>query len=370
MATLSLPTRGPLATRLARHVGIAVIGLVVVLVLLQILSPFRVTQFTNMGYLAIAAAGMTLLTGLSGQLSIGHGAFMAIGAYTTALLLGDGEGNLPLVVVLLVATFVSVVVGAIVGVAAARLHGPYVAGATLALAVAVPAVAIVFTEQLGGEQGLTLVVPPAPGWLLDASFFLTGTEMDDTGYIALVAWVCLLVTFVVLANLSRSRVGRVWRALRDDDVAAELAGVNLSRARIVAFVVSTACAGLAGAVMALSVRIAAPSGFGLSLSLLLLCVIVLGGLGSLAGALVGAGLLTFLPQVVRQIATNAGMDGISAAQLSPLIYGLVVMAVILMAPSGLVGSILRARHRRRGHHTTMPTTRHGAPAMANPRRSE
>ncbi|MFI5953839.1 branched-chain amino acid ABC transporter permease [Cryptosporangium sp. NPDC051539] len=348
MAALSLPTRGPLATRLAHHAGIAVIGLVVVLVLLQVLGPFRVTQFTSMGYLAIAAAGLTLLTGLSGQLSIGHGAFMAIGAYTTALLLADGESPLPLVVVLLVATLVSVVVGALVGVAAARLHGPYIAGATLALAVAVPAVAIVFTEQLGGEQGLTLVVPSAPGWLLDATFFLTGTALDSTGYIALVAWLCLLVTFVALANLSRSRVGRVWRSLRDDDVAAELAGVNPRQARVVAFVVSTACAGLAGAVMALSVSIAAPSGFGLSLSLLLLCVVVLGGLGSLTGALVGAALLTFLPQVVRQIGTHAGMDDLSAAQLSPLIYGLFVMAVILTAPSGLVGSIRRAWRRRRG----------------------
>ena len=111
------------------------------------------------------------------------------------------------------------------------------------------------------------------------------------------------MAFVLLANLSRSRVGRVWRAVRDDEVAAEIAGINLGRARVLAFVVSTAAAGLAGAVMAMAVRLTAPSGFTLVLSLTLLTAVVLGGLGSLLGALIGAALLTFLPQVV----TNLGL---------------------------------------------------------------
>ena len=346
----SAPSRrgGLLAVPLVRHLGLALVGLVVVVLVLQLTSPFRHAQLAQMAYMAIAAGGLTVLTGLSGQFSLGHGAFMAIGAYTTALMLQGDQPLMPLLAILLAAVLVALLVGIVVGIAAARLHGPYVAGATLALAIAVPALALFFKEALGGEQGLSLRAPDIPTWLLDGYFFITGTDLSKTQYVALLGWVCLLVTYVVLANLARSRVGRTWRAVRDDDVAAELAGIDLGRARVVCFVVSTGCAGLAGALMALSVRIAAPSGFSLNLSLLLLCAIVLGGLGSLAGSLVGAALITFLPQVVTQWGTGAGMSDVSAAQLAPLVYGLTVMAVILLAPAGLVGSLRNLWLRRRG----------------------
>src|SRR5690606_12049737 len=141
-------------------------------------------------------------------------------------------------------------------------------------------------------------------WFDSMMFFLTANEVSRSKYIAYIAWISLIVAFVLRANLSRSRVGSVWGAVHDDEVAAENAGINLGRARVLAFVVSTAAAGLAGAVMAMAVRLTAPSGFTLVLSLTLLTAVVLGGLGSLLGALIGAALLTFLPQVV----TNLGLD--------------------------------------------------------------
>src|SRR5690606_12081215 len=116
---------------LGRHLVIAGLGLLVVIAVLESVDPFRAVQLTSMAYLAIAAGGLTVLTGLNGQLSLGHGAFMAIGAYTAALMLQDGEPPVPLVGVLLIATVVALAVGAVVGLAAARLHGPYLAGATL-----------------------------------------------------------------------------------------------------------------------------------------------------------------------------------------------------------------------------------------------
>lgn len=271
---------------------------------------------------------------------------MAIGAYTTALLFQDPEPPLPTVAVLVVATVVTLVIGAAVGVAAARLHGPYIAGATLALAVAVPGIALFFNDTLGGEQGLNVLVPDVPGWFADAAFFVTGNEVSTSKFIGYVGWLCLIVTFVLLANLSRSRVGRVWRAVRDDEVAAEIAGINLGRARVLAFVVSAACAGLAGAVLAMAVRIAAPSGFTLTLSLTLLTAVVLGGLGSLLGALIGAALLTFLPQVVTGVGRDMGLSDLQAAELSPLIYGLTMVLVILLAPAGIVGSVREVWRRR------------------------
>ncbi len=322
-----------------RHLVLALLALVVVVLVVESVSDFRAAQLSAMAYLGIAAGGLTVLTGLNGQLSLGHGAFMAIGAYTTALFYQGSEPVLPMVGVLLAATLVTLVVGAVVGVAAARLHGPYIAGATLALAIAVPGIALYFSETFGGEQGLNVRVPDIPVWFDNLMFFLTANEVSRSKFITYIAWTALIVTFVLLANLSRSRVGRTWRAVRDDEVAAEIAGINLGRARVLAFVVSTAAAGLAGAVMALTVRLTAPSGFTLVLSLTLLTAVVLGGLGSLLGALIGAALLTFLPQVVTNLGLDLGLSSLQAAELAPLVYGLVMVLVILLAPAGIVGSV-------------------------------
>lgn len=327
------------SSTLLRHLVLALLGLVVVVLVLESTSTFRSAQFAAMAYLGLAAGGLTILTGLNGQISLGHGAFMAIGAYTTALMYQESEPVLPVVGVLVLATAVALVIGAAVGVAAARLHGPYLAGATLALAVAVPGIAIYFSETLGGEQGLNVLLPDIPGWFADAVFFLTAHDLTTTKYVAYIGWISLIVAFVLLANLSRSRVGRVWRAVRDDEVAAEIAGINLGRARVLAFLVSAACAGLAGAVMAMAVRITAPSGFTLTLSLTLLTAIVLGGLGSLFGALIGAALLTFLPQLVTSLGQDMGLSDVQSAGLAPLVYGAVMVLVILVAPAGIVGSV-------------------------------
>jgi branched-chain amino acid transport system permease protein len=299
-----------------------------------------------------------VLTGVNGQISLGHGALMAIGAYTTALLLSD-DPVFPLLVCLLAATAATTAVGVVIGAGAARLRGPYLAGATLALAVALPGIALHFSGTLGGEQGLRLRVPETPGWVLDAAYFVTAHDLTRSKYVAYIAWVTLVLAFLLLANLGRSRVGRRWRAVRDDEVAAELAGIRLGRARVSAFVVSSAAAGAAGAVMAVAVRLTAPSGFTLTLSLTLLTAVVLGGLGSLTGALLGAALLTFLPSVVTDAGVAAGLGDIRAAELAPLVYGLVMVAVILIAPRGLVGSLetawRRLRHRRT-RTTPDPTT--------------
>lgn len=330
-----------------RHLLFALAALVVIVLVLESTGPFLNAQFTAMAYFAIAAGGLTVLTGLNGQLSLGHGALMAVGAYTTALLLGSPENSLPLLVILLLAVVVTLVVGAVVGVAAARLHGPYLAGATLALAVAVPGIPLFFSESLGGEQGLPVRTPEIPGWLADAAYFVTGQDLTQIRYLAYLSWIAVILVFVLLANLSRSRVGRNWQAVRDNDVAAELAGIDLGRARVQAFVVSAGCAGLAGALMALSARLAAPSGFALTLSLLLVSAVVLGGLGSLTGALVGAAMLTFLPPLVTGAGTDLGLTDVQAAQLAPLIYGVVTVLIVLLAPAGVAGGLRKLIHWRR-----------------------
>jgi len=332
---------------LLRHVVLGLLAVVVMLFVLSSLSPFRNAQLATMAYLAIAAGGLTVLTGLSGQLSLGHGAFLAVGAYTTAVLLKDGGPPFPLIGVMAAALLVTLAVGAVVGVAAARLQGPYVAGATLALAVAVPALAG-YLGGLGQEQGLHVRVPEVPGWFDDGVWLVTGHDVDATSYVAYLGWIALVVSYVLLANLMHSRVGRAWRALSNNDVAAEIAGIRAGRARVLAFVVSTAAAGLAGSVMAMAVRVTSPSGFPVDLSVTLLSAIVLGGLGTLTGALLGSALLTFLPQAVTSWGTSAGLSDVRAAELAPVAYGLIMIAVILLAPAGIVGTLRRAWWRRRG----------------------
>ncbi|MCW2760944.1 MAG: livH 2 [Marmoricola sp.] len=348
---------------LGRHLMMAVLSVVVVVLVLESASDFRNVQLASMACLGVAAGGLTVLTGLNGQISLGHGALMAIGAYTAALLLQDPEPAVPLLGIVLISTIVTLAVGTAVGVAAARLHGPYLAGATLALAIAVPGIALRFSETLGGEAGLPVRLPDIPEWVLDAAYFVTGSELSRSRYVAYLAWLTLIVTFVLLANLARSRVGRRWRAVRDDEVAAELAGIGLGRARISAFMVSAAAAGTGGALMAFSVRLAAPSGFTLTLSLTLLAAVVLGGLGSLTGALIGAALLTFLPDVASNVGRDAGLSDIQAAQLAPLVYGLVMVAVVLLAPLGIVGT-LRSLLARRNHTPGRRTSTSAAPTGA------
>jgi branched-chain amino acid transport system permease protein len=214
---------------LLRILGVALLGAAIVVLLSIKLNAFRDYQIAEIAVYVTAIAGLTVLTGLSGQISLGNGAFMAIGAYTTALLLA--HLGWPFVAVLVVAGIVSAATGAIVGVAAARLHGPYLAGVTLMLGVALPFLAFVYPSTLGGDQGLNVVyTQPA---FLGANFPLTRWQAWISSAVA-------LVILVLLANLGRSRVGRNWRAVRDDEVAAALAGINVAQARVLAFVASPA----------------------------------------------------------------------------------------------------------------------------------
>ena len=342
---------GRLRSTLLRHALLMLLAFVGIALLLESVSAFRASQLAVMAYFVPAVAGLTLLTGINGQISLGHGALMAVGAYTTAFLLEHAAG-VPFLGVLLIAVVVTSLVGVVVGAAASRLHGPYLAGATLALAVGLPGVALYFEEELGGEQGLR-VSPPRPSEAVEnAAFFLTGNDLSGGKYLGYVGWALALLVLLLLSNLVRSRYGRIWRAVRDDEVAAELAGINLGRARILAFVVSAACAGVGGCLLAVITRLAAPTSFTLVLSISLLVAIVIGGLGSLLGAVMGSTLLVFLAPAVTNLGRANGLSDAQAANVAPLVYGVVLIVVMLAAPQGVVGTIraryLGARAARRG----------------------
>ncbi|RBY87328.1 branched-chain amino acid ABC transporter permease [Blastococcus sp. TF02A-26] len=339
---------------LLRHLLVLVLCAVGAVALLELTEPGTNAQISSVAYYAIAAGGLTLLTGLNGQISLGHGALMAVGAYTTALLLDVDEGEpLPLPLIFLIAVAATALVGALVGVAAARLHGPYLAGATLALAVGVPGLTLYFKETLGGEQGINVRIERAPDWFDEAINAISGENGSQTKWLAYISVACLLLTYFLLANLMRSRMGRTWRAVRDQEVAAELAGISLGAWRILAFVVSAAAAGLAGAVLAIVVRLAAPGSFLPVLSLSLLTAVVIGGLGSLFGALLGSALLVFLPRWASDIGRDSfDIASAQASQAAYVVYGLLLVAVMLFAPAGLVGTVRLALLRRRAARAT------------------
>lgn len=300
---------------------------------LDSIDPFKVYELSSVLYIAIAAAGLTVLTGLNGQLSLGHGALMAIGAYTTALLL-KRSGDLNPAIVMAAAIATTLVVSIVVGIAAARLRGPYLAGATLALAVGLPGVAVRFSNVFGGDQGLPVPAVTTPDFI---SSVAPEVWFDWVGLIPAV------ITFVLLANLVSTRYGRDFRAVREDEVAAALHGIRIARTQVTAFVLSGACAGLAGCLLAYTANIAAPAGFPLTLSLLLLAAIVIGGIGRLPGAIWGALVIVFVPDLLSSLNDNAiHLPTTVRDQLPPALFGLVLIVAMLGFPYGIQGALDRA----------------------------
>lgn len=320
---------------LVRNAAIGVgLGAIVALAIfaLDSVDPFRVYQLSSVIYIATAAAGLTVLTGLNGQLSLGHGALMAIGAYTTALLLRRFADLNP-AAVMVAAVVATLLVSLVVGVAAARLRGPYLAGATLALAVGLPGVAVRFSNVFGGDAGLPVPAIGSPDFL---------SNVAPEVWFAWVGLIPAVITFVLLANLVSTRYGRDFRAVREDEVAAALHGIRIARTRVIAFVLSGACAGLAGCLLAYTANLAAPAGFPLTLSLLLLAAIVIGGIGRLPGAIWGALVVVFVPDLMSSLNDAVHLPSGVRDQLPLALFGGVLIVAMLGFPHGIQGALDRA----------------------------
>ncbi|HEY1597381.1 MAG TPA: branched-chain amino acid ABC transporter permease [Thermoleophilaceae bacterium] len=335
---------------LVRNLLLALAFGVLLYLLSESISSFNNLRLATIAYYFTALAGLTVLTGLNGQISLGHGALMAVGAYSTAIL--TSRTGFPLGAALLASAAITAVVGVAVGAAASRLRGPYLAGATLAFAIGLPGLADKYPSAFGGENGIS-VAPPTPPASLGLTFPLERWE-------AWIACLCALIVFVVLANLLRSRVGRAFRAVRDDEVAAQLSGLNVARTQVLAFVVSAACAGVAGGALVVVTQLAAPGAFQLSLSLALLTGIVLGGLGSLAGALWGAIALVYLPQWSDDLAHSISLSNNVQSNLPLALYGIVLIGVIVAAPQGIQGALRGLARMANARLRKNPTTEEGA----------
>jgi branched-chain amino acid transport system permease protein len=323
------------------------VGALVVILLPRFMGEFRLLQFTLVAIYVIALLGLNILTGYSGQISLGHGALVGVGAYVTALLslgrpglealalappdwLPLGDGMTPIYTIP-IAALVTGVIGLLLGVPALRLGGISLALATLALAVSFPILAKRFSEVTGGGGGLNLTLPETPfGWDVSTRHWLYYQAWVTAGILFLVAWV-----------LVRGRIGRAWRAIRDGEVAATSSGVNPALYKTFAFGVSAAYAGAAGALLAIETSYVNPDTFPVGFSILLLASAVIGGLGSLAGALFGAVLYEFLP-IYSQ---NPPIVSFEFADQAPaVVFGVFLIVIMLLLPGG-VAHFLRALPR-------------------------
>lgn len=308
-----------------RHLLIAVVAGVGLWYLTTQLSEYNQYQVGEIAAYVVVLAGLSLLTGVNGQISFGHGGFMAVGAYTLGLFMTHTATNFLLE--LAAAAGVAALVGVVIGLPATRLKGPYLAGMTLLFALAVPSIADKWPDTFGGDQGLTVGAPTAPGTL--------GQEEWLT-------WIQLLgalIVLVLLANLLWSRYGRAFRAVRDDEIAASLTGIHVARTKVLAFAISAACAGLGGALYALSTGVVNTGAFPLALSIQLLAAMVIGGTGTLFGMVWGGVLLVYMPQWSTSLSSDFNLGNGANAYLATLIFGLALIVAMLVAPNGIQGGL-------------------------------
>jgi branched-chain amino acid transport system permease protein len=318
--------------RLFKHEGqIFWYGLLGVLLILApwLLGAYWLSQLTFVLIYAIAGLGLMVLSGFTGLPSIGHAAFLGVGAYTQALLAAK---SCPFPIAMLAAAALSGGIGLIVGLPSLRVKGIYLAVATLAFGLIVEEVLVRWESVTGGNEGINVAAPR-----------LFGVNFSPPNYFYYVCLVtCVLVTLGVL-NLLRSATGRAFIAVRDSEISAQSMGIDLTRTKALSFVISAAAVGLAGALYAHKLRFISPEQFDLAQSIDLLLLIVVGGVGSVHGAFFGAIFLITLPQLISLAKDWLPPEMAQAAGLQALVYGLIIILFVIFEPLGLYGRWVKLR---------------------------
>ena len=314
-----------------RFIGFALIALVVY-ILSNSVDEWRAFQGATVAVYVVAIASIILLTGYSGQISLGHGALLAVGAYSAAI--AQINFKLPILLCFIVAVIVTSLFGAILGAAAARLSGPYLAGTTLALAVGLPSIANQFSI-LGGEQGISFDV----GW----PPLSLGEDFTQYKWFLWIATLAALISMWWVQNILRSRYGRTWRAVKTNEVAAELSGISIGRSKVLAFTVSSGIAGLAGALLAMTTNNVSPSVFPLALSFSLATGAVLSGVNTLGGVIIGSVALVAIPEIATLVSDQWSESERVATLLPDFIVSALLILTVFLAPKGPIEKF-RSRH--------------------------
>jgi len=327
-----------------------------------LISSFQTSEWSQALIFAIAIMGLNILVGYNGQLSLGHGAFMALGAYTTAILVHrykvDYLATIP------IAGILTGAVGFIFGIPALRLSALYLALATFVLAVVTPSRIKRPDKLTGGVQGIILAPPDPPQFAKDAFAAVTSAPMTSDQWIYYVCLAIALVLFWVAWNLVRYRPGRAMRAIRDGEVAAAASGVNIAGYKTLAFGISAFYAGIAGSLYGIAAGFVSPDTFPVALSIQLLVGAVIGGLASIPGPLVGGIFAYFLPiesnQFVPAQTWIPGQIASTVEKAGPAVtYGVVLILIMIFAPNGIVGLVTAGYSRLRGRLRGAPDRESG-----------
>jgi branched-chain amino acid transport system permease protein len=304
------------------------LGAVALLLPLFMAESFTLFQLTTAAIYAIAILGLNIITGYNGQISLGHGAFYAVGAYVGAIMLD--KLNLPYWSTLPAAAVICGILGWGIGRPALRLGGLYLALTTFSLAVAVPQILKYrgIEEWTGGVQGVLVTKPDAP----------FGLPLNPDQYLYVLTVLLALGVFILARNLMASRLGRAIVAIRDHALAAEAMGMNIANIKTATFAISAAITGLAGALSALAVEFVSPDSFQASLSITLFVGMVVGGVASIFGAVFGGLFVVFMPNIAEGLSKSA----------PGVIYGIILIAFLFLLPGGVAGLLRRlgARLRR------------------------
>ncbi len=304
--------------------------MVVMLALPLVMNSFYLGEVTNVLIWAVAGLGLMLLTGQTGQVSLGHSAFMALGCYSCVLLM---EAGVPFLFAFLLAGIITGIVGAVIAIPALKLHGVYLAIATLALAILADDIIVILSPWTGGVNGKF-----APDLLI---FGLEVNRWVNPEYWYYLALATAVMVAAFYRNLLRSPLGRAFAAVRDSEVSAQAMGVDVARTKTIAFGLSCAFVGLGGALMGLFAGAFNNETFNFLLAIQLLLMIVIGGLGFIHGAFLGAIVVAFLPQ-----ALSIGSDFLGRASIPGLeagVFGIILIAFIMFEPLGLYGRWLKIR---------------------------
>ncbi len=357
-ARTSPPTKAAPPSRLLRSRASRWIATILIVVLLAIFfSVANDEWFTIVNYTviaAIAALSLNVLSGYTGQISLGIAFFMAIGAYTAAFFGGDMPQSpfdplglaLPFIIWLPAAGIVTGLVGALIGPTALRLKGFYLGIVTLALIFIGQYIFLNARGITGGPQGRTFPVPALGGATFDQQNSYFGVALTSGQQYFLLNVIVLALAAFFVYNVMRSRAGRAFQAVRDNETGAKIMGVNLFEAKMGAFILSSFLAGIAGALYASYSRYVAPDYWDLTLSIQFVAAIIIGGVASVWGSILGAAFVFGLPLVIDQfnlLPVASGAGGISSGDLNALIYGLLIVAFLLFEPGGLIGLVRRGQ---------------------------
>lgn len=293
------------------------------------IDEYWLAQLTFVLIYAVVGLGLMLLAGFTGLFSLGHAAFLGVGAYTQGVLVNMG---LPFPLALACAGLLSAAVGIVVGLPALRVKGIYLGMATLAFGFIVEEGMARWESVTGGNKGLMVGYPNLFGW-----------ELDSTGEFYFLCLVVCVGSTLAIVNLMRSSTGRAFVAIRDSEISAQSMGIHLARYKTLSFALSAALAGLGGALYAHKIQFLSPEQFSIIQSIDLLLMVVIGGLGSIHGAFLGAIFLIVMPQLIA-----VGKDYLpaaigQAAGLQGTVYGLVLISFVLFEPMGLYGRWLKVR---------------------------